>query len=57
VASLTASPRRGLLFTPWRSDTALPISGLATTAAIGCLLTLLCTGRFTAAAASYAAVF
>lgn len=47
----------GLLFTPWRFDTALLISGLATMAAIGYLLILLRTGRFTARTVSFAAVF
>jgi cation:H+ antiporter len=47
----------GLLFTPWRFDTALLISGLATTAAIGYLLILLRTGRFSARTLSYAVLF
>jgi cation:H+ antiporter len=47
----------GLLFTPWRFDTALLISGLATMVAIGYLLLLLRTGRFTAKTVSFAAVF
>jgi len=47
----------GLLFTPWRFDTALLISGLVTMAAIGYLLLLLRTGRFTAKPVSFAAVF
>jgi cation:H+ antiporter len=47
----------GLLFTPWRFDTALLLSGLATMVAIGYLLILLRTGRFTAKTLSYAAVF
>jgi cation:H+ antiporter len=38
----------GLLFTPWRFDAALLISGLATMAAIVYLLVLLRRGRFTA---------
>ena len=38
----------GLLFTPWRFGTALLISGLTTMVAIGYLLILLRTGRFTA---------
>lgn len=38
----------GLLFTPWRFDTALLISGLATMAAIGYLLILMRTRRLTA---------
>jgi cation:H+ antiporter len=47
----------GLLFTPWRFDTALLISGLATMAAIGYLLILLRGGRFTAKTVSFAALF
>jgi cation:H+ antiporter len=47
----------GLLFTPWRFDTALLLSGLATMAAIGYLLILLRTGRFNAKTVSFAAVF
>jgi cation:H+ antiporter len=47
----------GLLFTPWRFDTALLISGLVTMVAIGYLLMLLRTGRFTAKTVSFAAVF
>jgi len=44
----------GLLFTPWRFGTALLISGLATMVAIGYLLILLRTGRFTARTLSLA---
>lgn len=47
----------GLLFTPWRFDAALLLSGLATMAAIGYLLFLLRTGRFTARTMSFATVF
>jgi cation:H+ antiporter len=47
----------GLLFTPWRFDTALLTSGLATMAAIGYLLILLRSGRFTARTVSFAALF
>jgi cation:H+ antiporter len=47
----------GLLFTPWRFSTALLIAGLATMAAIGYLLILLRTGKFTARTASLAALF
>jgi cation:H+ antiporter len=47
----------GLLFTPWRFDTALLIAGLATMAAIGYLLILLRTGRFTGTTVSFAALF
>jgi cation:H+ antiporter len=47
----------GLLFTPWRFDTPLLISGLTTIAAIGYLLTLLRTRRFTPTTLSLAAVF
>jgi cation:H+ antiporter len=47
----------GLLFTPWRFDTALLISGLATMAAITYLLILLRTRRFTATTVSLAALF
>src|SRR5258706_4831217 len=36
----------GLLFTPWRFDTALLIAGIATMIAIGYLLNLLRTGKF-----------
>src|SRR5260370_6361837 len=46
----------GLLFTPWRFDTPLLISGVVTMAAIGYLLLLLRTGRFTATSVSFAAV-
>jgi cation:H+ antiporter len=45
----------GLLFTPWRFDGALLLSGLVTMAAIGYLLTLLRTHRFTAKRLTYAA--
>ena len=44
----------GLLFTPWRFSTALLVSGLATMAAIGYLLMLMRTGRFTATTLSLA---
>jgi cation:H+ antiporter len=47
----------GLLFTPWRFDAALLISGIATMVAIVYLLILLRTGRFTARTLSFAAVF
>lgn len=47
----------GLLFTPWRFDTALLISGLATMAAIGYLLILMRTKHFTATTLSVAGVF
>jgi cation:H+ antiporter len=47
----------GLLFTPWRFDTALLVSGLATMVAIGYLLILLRNGRFTARTISFAALF
>ena len=47
----------GLLFTPWRFDAALLLSGLATMAALGYLLFLLRTGRFNARTMSYAALF
>jgi cation:H+ antiporter len=47
----------GLLFTPWRFDTALLLSGLATAAAIIYLLFLLRTGRFSAKTMSFAALF
>jgi cation:H+ antiporter len=46
----------GLLFTPWRFDTALLVSGLVTMAAIAYLLVLLRTGRFTPRMVSLAAV-
>lgn len=46
----------GLLFTPWRFDTALLIAGLVTTVAIGYLLVLVRTGRFTPRTVSLAAV-
>jgi cation:H+ antiporter len=47
----------GLLFTPWRFDTALLISGIATMAAIVSLLILLRVGKFNARTLSFAAVF
>jgi cation:H+ antiporter len=47
----------GLLFTPWRFDTALLVSGLVTMAAIGYLLVLLRTRRFTGRNVSFAALF
>jgi cation:H+ antiporter len=47
----------GLLFTPWRFDATLLLSGLATMAALGYLLFLLHTGRFNARTMSYAALF
>lgn len=47
----------GLLFTPWRFDAVLLLSGLATMAAIGYLLVLLRTGRCTARTMSFAALF
>lgn len=47
----------GLLCTPWRFDAALLLSGLATLAAIGYLLFLLRTGRFTARTMSGAVLF
>ncbi|MEV6925623.1 sodium:calcium antiporter [Dactylosporangium sp. NPDC051485] len=47
----------GLLFTPWRFDTALLISGIATMAAIVYLLLLLRAGKFNAKTLTVAAVF
>ncbi|MGH4023786.1 MAG: sodium:calcium antiporter, partial [Pseudonocardiaceae bacterium] len=47
----------GLLFTPWRFDAPLLLSGLATMAALGYLLFLLRTGRFGARTMSYTALF
>ncbi len=47
----------GLLFTPWRFDAALLVSGLATMAAIGYLLVLMRTGRLTARTLTLAAAF
>jgi cation:H+ antiporter len=47
----------GLLFTPWRFDAALLISGIATMVAIGYLLILLRLRRFNARTLSYAALF
>jgi cation:H+ antiporter len=47
----------GLLFTPWRFDTALLVAGLATMAGIGYLLILVRTRQFTAKTLSLAAVF
>jgi cation:H+ antiporter len=47
----------GLLFTPWRFDGALALSGLVTMAAIGYLLLLLGTGRFGAKGLAFAASF
>ena len=46
----------GLLFTPWRFGPAILLSGLTTMVAIGYLLTLLRTGRFTARTLSFAAL-
>jgi cation:H+ antiporter len=45
----------GLLFTPWRFNTALLISGIATMIAIVYLLALLRSGKFTAKTLSFAA--
>jgi Ca2+/Na+ antiporter len=47
----------GLLFTPWRFDTPLLVSGLITMAAISYLLLLLYTHRFTAGRVAWAAAF
>ncbi|MCW2640713.1 MAG: hypothetical protein JWP76_3019, partial [Dactylosporangium sp.] len=47
----------GLLFTPWRFDTALLVSGIATMVGIVYLLILLRTRKFTAKTLSFAAVF
>jgi cation:H+ antiporter len=47
----------GLLFTPWRFDTALLISGIVTMAAIIYLLILLRAGKFTPRTLAFAAVF
>jgi cation:H+ antiporter len=47
----------GLLFTPWRFDTPLLISGIATIVAIVYLLALLRARKFTARTLSFAAVF
>jgi cation:H+ antiporter len=47
----------GLLFTPWRFTSPLLLSGIVTMAAIGYLLVLLKTGRFSAKTLSLAAVF
>jgi len=47
----------GILFTPWKFDAALILAGIATAAAIGYLLWLLRTGRFTAARLTAAAGF
>src|SRR5262249_58451481 len=47
----------GILFTPWKFDAALILAGIATSAAIGYLLWLLRTGRFTAARLTAAAGF
>lgn len=47
----------GLLFTPWRFDAALLLSGVATMAAIVYLLILLRLGRFNAKTLSWAALF
>jgi cation:H+ antiporter len=46
----------GLLFTPWRFNTPLLISGIATMVAIVYLLALLRAGKFTAKTLSFAAV-
>jgi cation:H+ antiporter len=47
----------GLLFTPWRFNSALLLSGLVTMVAIVYLLVLLKTGRFNARTLSFVAVF
>jgi cation:H+ antiporter len=47
----------GLLFTPWRFDAALLISGIVTMAAIVYLLILSRVRRFNARTLSFAAVF
>jgi cation:H+ antiporter len=47
----------GLLFTPWRFDTALLIAGIATMIAIGYLLNLLRTGKFNAKNLTFTAGF
>jgi cation:H+ antiporter len=47
----------GLLFTAWRFDDALLVSGLATIVAIGYLLILLGRSRFTARNVSFVAMF
>jgi len=47
----------GILFTPWKFNAALILAGMATAAAIGYLLWLLRTGRFTAARLTAAAGF
>jgi cation:H+ antiporter len=47
----------GLLFTPWRFDAALLVSGLVTMAAIGYLLMLLRQRRLSAKRLTFAAVF
>jgi cation:H+ antiporter len=47
----------GLLFTPWRFDSALLVSGAVTILAIGYLLILLHRRRFTARTRAVAAVF
>ncbi|WP_424532838.1 sodium:calcium antiporter [Sphaerisporangium viridialbum] len=47
----------GLLFTPWRFNSPLLLSGIATMVAIIYLLVLLKTGRFNAKTLSFAAVF
>src|SRR5689334_6093531 len=47
----------GILFTPWRFDAALLVSGLVTMAAIGYLLLLLRTGRLTARTLAWTTAF
>jgi cation:H+ antiporter len=47
----------GILFTPWRFDTALLVSGLITMAAVGYLLIILRTGRLTVARLSLTGAF
>jgi cation:H+ antiporter len=47
----------GLLFTPWRFDAALLISGIVTMVAIVYLLIMLRLGRFNARTLSFAALF
>nr|WP_211176690.1 sodium:calcium antiporter [Pseudonocardia acidicola] len=47
----------GLMLTPWRFGAPLLLAGIATIAAVGCLLWLLRTGRLTAGRLTAAAVF
>jgi cation:H+ antiporter len=47
----------GILFTPWRFDTALLVSGLITMAAVGYLLIILRTGRLTVTRLSLTGAF